>query len=261
MNKNVEIKVTNPDKILYPSGITKLDVINYYLDIAPYMLPYIKGRPLSVIRCHDGIDGEKFFKKHPSNEIGDIGTIKIDGEEYFCIDSIEQLLTQVQNGSIEFHTWGSKKPDIERPDTMVFDLDPDEKLSLKVLRQGVLNLKSVLDELKLNSSLKTSGGKGYHMVVNFKKRLNWEEFADFSSQIAQLLQEKWPKMFTTNIRKDNRHGKIFVDYLRNKRSASCVAAYSLRARPNAPISFPIQWEQLNSIRPNQITIKNYTKYL
>ena len=255
------IEISNPDKILYPSGITKLDVVNFYLDIAPYMLPFIKGRPVSVIRCHEGIDGEKFFKKHPSNETGDIGTIKIDGEDYFCIDNTSQLISQVQNGTIEFHVWGSKKPNIERPDVMVFDLDPDEKLSLSKLRQGVLNLKSVLDDLGLKSNLKTSGGKGYHIMVNFKKQMNWDKFGDFSEKIALLLQEKWPNLFTTNIRKDNRQGKIFVDYLRNKRSASCVAAYSLRARKNAPISFPLSWEQLNKIKPNQITIKNYKKYL
>lgn len=257
--KNIEI--TNPDKLLYPNGITKMDIVKYYMDIAPLMLPYIKGRPVSVIRCHDGIHGEKFFKKHPSNETGDIGIIKIDGEEYFCINTASQLVSQVQNGTIEFHTWGSKKPNIERPDMMVFDLDPDENLSLKKLRQGVLNLKSILDELGLKSNLKTSGGKGYHIVVNFRNRTNWIDFADFSEKIAILLQEKWPNLFTTNIRKDNRHGKIFVDYLRNKRSASCVAAYSLRARENATISFPIGWEQLDKIKPNQITIANYKNYL
>lgn len=255
-----KIEISNPDKILYPNGITKMDVVNYYLDIAPLMLPYIKGRPISVIRCHDGIDGEKFFKKHPSNEKG-VGLIKIDCEDYFCVNNISQLIAQVQNGTIEFHTWGSKKPNIERPDVMVFDLDPDEKLSLNKLRQGVLNLKSVLDELGLKSSLKTSGGKGYHIMVDFDRRATWDEFADFSEKIALLLQEKWPNLFTTNIRKDNRHGKIFVDYLRNKRSASCVSAYSLRARENAPISFPLSWEQLNKIKPNQINIKNYKKYL
>lgn len=256
------IEITNPDKIIFPDdGITKMDVIDYYLDVASLILPQLQNRPISVIRCHEGIDGEKFFKKHPSTEGKDIGTLKIDGEDYFCVKNLKNLLMQVQMGTIEFHTWGCKAPSIEKPDSMVFDLDPDEKLSIATLRCGVKNLKSVLDELGLESDLKTSGGKGYHIVVKFSKNKNWQEFGDFAEKIAQILQEKWPKLFTTNMRKDSRHGKIFVDYLRNRRGASCVAAYSLRARPTAPISFPISWDDLDKIRPNQITIKNYKKYL
>ena len=144
---------------------------------------------------------------------------------------------------------------------MVFDLDPDEKLSLTKLRASVLKVKSVLDELNLVSFLKTSGGKGYHIVVPFVSSKNWDSFYDFSKQIATYVENKWPKEFTTNIRKSERKGKIFVDYLRNNRGSTCVAPYSVRARNGASVSMPISWKDLKNIKPNEITIKNYKKYI
>lgn len=256
------IEITSPDKILFKKDkITKLDVVNYYCDVAHLILPKLKNRPVSVIRCHDDIFGEKFFKKHPTTEGDKIGYTIIDDEKYFCISNVRQLILQVQMGTIEFHTWGCKVPNIEKPDKMIFDLDPDENLSLTKLRDGVKKLKSVLDQLHLQSEIKTSGGKGYHIVVPFKYKKGWEDFSSCAQQIAQVLENKWPNLFTSNMRKDNRDGKIFVDYLRNKRGASCVCAYSLRARENAPISLPIDWEKLSNIRPSQITLKNYKRYI
>ena len=133
-------------------------------------------------------------------------------------------------------------------------------MDVKKLREGVLYLKEVLDTLKLKSYLKTSGGKGYHVVVPFTANKNWEKFGEIASQISLLLEEKHPKMFTTNMRKDKRNGKIFIDYLRNKKGATCVAPYSLRARKGAPISMPIDWSELNKIKPNEVNIKNFEKY-
>ena len=144
---------------------------------------------------------------------------------------------------------------------MIFDLDPDEKMEIGTLRQGVVNLKKVLDDLNLKSFLKTSGGKGYHIVVPFEKSKNWEQFNNFAKQVAVVLESRFPTLYTTNIRKAERKNKIFIDYLRNSKGSTCVAPYSLRAKENAPISFPILWKDINSILPNQITIKNYKKYL
>lgn len=255
------IHVTNPDKIIYPeSKITKKQVVEYYNEVAPLMLKFIKDRPLTVIRCHQGINGECFFKKHPTTDKNYIHTIKVKDEEYFYISTIEELVYQAQMGTIEFHTWGCKAKNIDKPDTMVFDLDPDEKMNIKKLREGVLYLKEVLDELNLKSYLKTSGGKGYHVVVPFSANKTWEKFGEISSQISLLLEEKYPLIFTTNMRKDKREGKIFLDYLRNKKGATCVAPYSLRARKGATISMPIEWSELNKISPNEINIKNYEKY-
>ena len=257
----MEIKITNPEKILFPKQkIKKMDVINYYIDISKVMLPFVKDRPLSVIRCHEGIKGECFFKKHPASDKY-VHSFMDGDEEYFYIKSVEELAIQAQMGTLEFHTWGSALPKLEKPDVMVFDLDPDEKLSLENLRERVMKVKSVLDELNLQSFLKTSGGKGYHIVLPFKSSKGWESFYDFSKNVATYIENKWPKDFTTNIRKDERKGRIFVDYLRNNRSSTCVAPYSLRAREGAPISFPIKWVDLEKIKPNEINIKNYKKYL
>lgn len=260
--KILGIKISNPDKKIYVSdNITKLDVIKYYEDMSVYILKEIKDRPLSVIRCHQGVNDECFFKKHPTTERSHVNIFNIDKDEYFYINSKKQLIYQAQNGTIEFHIWGCKYNLLDSPNLMVFDLDPDEKLPLKKLRLGVEYLKLLLDELGLKSILKTSGGKGYHIMVNFNKKLSWDLFGDFAKNVAVLLESKYPKLFTTNIRKDCRGGKIFIDYLRNKFGSTCVAPYSLRARPHAPISMPIAWEDLYKIRPNEITIKNYKKYL
>lgn len=258
----MKLKITNPDKVLYPKQkITKLDVINYYMDISRFMLPYVKNRLISVIRCHDNIEKEKFFKKHPTTDKDMVETYLDGDEEYFYISNQTQLVYQAQMGTLEFHTWGSLVHKIEKPNIMVFDLDPDEKLPLNKLRMAVLKAKTVLDVLNLKSYLKTSGGKGYHILVPFNKNKGWDEFYEISKQIALLLENKWPKIFTTNIKKAERKNKIFVDYLRNNRGSTCVAPYSLRARDGASISFPISWDDLNKIKPSEITIKNYTKYI
>ncbi len=257
-----EIKITNPNKIVFPKqDITKLDVINYYIDIANLMLPFVSNRLLSVIRCHDGVGEHCFFKKHPTTDKDMVEIKTVKGEEYFFIKSIEQLVFQAQMGTIEFHVGGSNVQKINNPNIMVFDLDPDEKLSLQKLRDAVLKLKSVLDELGLKSFLKTSGGKGYHIVVPFSESKSWKNFYEFSEKIAKLVENKWPKIFTTNIRKSEREKKIFIDYLRNSKSSTCVAPYSLRARDGAGVSMPIKWDDLKIVKPNGITIKNYKKYL
>ncbi len=257
-----EIKITNPNKILFEKGeIKKIDIINYYIDIASLMLPFVENRLLSVIRCHGDNGKECFYKKHPTNDRDMVKTKKVDGEEYFYIETQEQLVYQVQMGTIEFHPWGSAIRSLNKPNMMVFDLDPDEKLPLTKLTDAVLKVKSVLDELKIKSFLKTSGGKGYHIVVPFEESSTWKVFYDFSRKVAEFVEAKWPDIFTTNVRKAERKGKIFIDYLRNNKGSTCVAPYSIRARDNATVSMPISWKDINKIEPNEINIKNYKKYL
>ena len=256
------IEITNPQRIIYENQkITKLDVINYYERVAPLMLPYIQNRLLSVIRCHNGIKGGSFFKKHPSITHEEIKTFKKDGEIYYYLTSKKGIILEAQLGTIEFHTGGSNIKNIEKPNVMVFDLDPDEKLPLKNLQNGVILLKNLLDELKLKSYLKTSGGKGYHIVVPFSRCSSYKTFSEFAKNIALILEAKHKDIFTTNIRKKERNGKIFIDYLRNDNGSTCVAPYSLRARENAGISFPIPWNNLNKVAPSQITIKNVNLFL
>ena len=258
MNK---FKLTNPDKILFPKEkLTKLDIFNYYLEINNLMLPYIENRLLSVIRCHDGINKEVFIKKHPSNDREYVNIILDENEEYFYINKDYQLLYQIQNGTLEFHT--TSLP-IKNKGTsiMIFDLDPDEKLPLNKLKAAVLLIKSLLDDLNLVSFLKTSGGKGFHIFIPFKKVKNSDKFYEFSKKIALIAETKWPDVFTTNLKKEKRKNKIFIDYLRNNKKSTCVAPYSLRIREKAPISMPISWDKLKEIKPNEVTIKNYKKYL
>jgi bifunctional non-homologous end joining protein LigD len=158
-------------------------------------------------------------------------------------------------GTLEFHAWGSRAGDMEKPDMVVFDLDPDEGMELKTVRQGVRDLRSILTELSLNAYLKTSGGKGYHVVVPVRPTVTWETVRDFAKSIVQVMEKKWPDRYTSNSRKNKRTGKIYVDWLRNTRGATSIAPYSLRARPGAAVSMPIAWEELGRIPPDGINMK------
>lgn len=256
------IEISNADKIVYSKPkIKKIDIIKYYKNISDLMLPYLNKRLLSVIRCHQGVNDQCFFKKHPTTEKEYVEIYDENEDEYFFIKTKKQLIYQAQMGTIEFHTWASLTPKIDKPNLMVFDLDPDKKLPLAKLRQGVRHLKEILDELAIESFLKTSGGKGYHIVIPFSPCKNWEVFNDFAKLVAELMQQKYPKLYTTNIRKSERGGKIFIDWLRNSKGATCVAPYSLRARDGASISWPIAWEDLDNIKPNEVNIKNFEKYI
>lgn len=258
------IEISSPDKLLYKNpNITKLEVVKYYQAVAKRMLPFIDKRIISTVRCPDGIDGEIFFKKHFEGEREGFNKIEIlnkeeERDDYYYITNIRGLISEVQMNSIEFHTWGSVINNINNPNILVFDLDPDEKLSIKKLRKGVKDLKSILDELTLKSYLKTSGGKGYHVVVPIKD-VGWTEFRKIAKNIAELMEAKWPDKYTANMRKANRNGKIFIDWVRNTKGATSIAPYSLRARNNAPVSFPISWNELDKIKPNEITLKKALK--
>lgn len=256
------IEITNPNKQLY-KNIRKIDVINYYKEVSKRMLPFLKNRIISTVRCPEGINNESFFKKHFENEREGFNKIVLknkiqEKEDYYYITNINGLISEAQMNSIEFHIWGSKITNINCPDIMVFDLDPDENLSLNKLREGVKDLKSILDELNLKSYLKTSGGKGYHVLVKMNN-INWKEFRKIAKDIALLMESKWPDKYTSNMRKDKRKNKIFIDWVRNTYGATSIAPYSLRARDNAPVSFPISWKELDKVKPNEITMKEALK--
>lgn len=252
------VEISNPKKIVYKKPqVEKIDVVRYYERVSERMLKYAGGRVLSVVRCHKGVNEACFFKKHPATKSAGVSVVSIangEGEksDYFYIEDVRGLISEAQLGSLEFHIWGSKVKTLEKPDMMVFDLDPDEGLDLQAVRQGVRDLKSVLDKLSLKSFLKTSGGKGYHVVVPFKPKSNWDKFHDFAESIALLMAEKWPDRYTANIRKASRRGKIFIDWARNGRGATSVAPYSLRARPGAKVSMPISWRELDKIAPDGV---------
>jgi bifunctional non-homologous end joining protein LigD len=248
-----EIKITHPERVVDPSsGLTKLDVVRYYDHVAPLILPFLKNRPVYLLRAPEGVGGEKFFQKHNNRlHIPGIGTLDpaLDPEHapLMVIESPHALIGAAQMGSIELHIGSATADLIERPDCMVFDLDPDPDLPWASIAEGAQLTKVVLDELGLKSFLKTSGGKGLHLLVPLARRHSWDEVTAFSQAVAQHLARTLPRRFSAKMGEKNRVGKIFVDYMRNRRQASTVAPYSVRARPGLPVATPVAWEELKDI--------------
>ena len=255
------VNISSPDKVIFDdSKITKEDVIRYYEKVSERMLPYVEHRILSIVRCPKGVSQTCFYKKHPGPGSKGIFTIPVstetgETEDYFYIADKTGLISEAQMGTLEFHTWGSRTDQLEKPDIMVFDLDPDEGMDIEKVRQGVRDLKSILSELSLVSYLKTSGGKGYHVVVPLKPSVNWDIFHDFARKVAEVMEQKWPDRYTSNVRKNKRSGKIFIDWIRNARGATSIAPYSLRARKGAKVSMPISWDELDTIAPDGIDME------
>lgn len=252
------LTLTSPDKEMF-AGVTKKEVAAYYEKMAKRMLPHLAKRLLSLVRCPDGEHKDCFFQRHLREQLPGMEPLQVkendgDESEYFYLADKEGLHSAVQYGTLEFHTWGSKVDHLEKPDMLVFDLDPDEGMTLDLVRQAVLHLKSILDDLDLTSFLKTSGGKGYHVVVPLEPHASWQTVRTFAQNVAKAMEAKWPKLYTSNMRKEKRKGKVFIDWIRNGRSATSVAPYSLRARAGAPISCPIAWSELAEIGPADITL-------
>jgi len=262
-----KVLITNPDKIIYSKPkILKKDLVAYYKKVAERMMPYLENRLFSSIRCPDGMKGTTFYKKHFENKNKNLGRKNISceshhKEDYYYIKNAVGLIEEVQMNGYEFHIWGSKYNQVAKPDIIIFDLDPDKNLSLEKVRCGVKDLKSILDELSLVSFLKTSGGKGYHVVVPISSFKNWNEAKEFSKNIAILMEQKWPEKYTSNIRIQNRKGKIFIDWLRNTKGATSVCPYSIRLKKKLSISMPIRFSELDKIKPDEITIESALKRL
>ncbi|MGM9834256.1 MAG: non-homologous end-joining DNA ligase [Bacilli bacterium] len=261
-----DIEITSPEKVIIPKGkITKGEIIDYYKLVAKRMMPYLENRLISTIRCPNGLTDEVFFMKHLNTDSNNIGKKRIKDKnnnykDYYYIKNIMGLIEETQMNSYEFHIWGCLQNNINKPDILVFDFDPDNELSLKKLRNGVKDLKKVLDKLRLKSYLKTSGGKGYHILVPLKTN-SWKKTENIAENISRLMVENNPKLYTINMRKEKRSGKIFIDYFRNKKGATSVCPYSIRLRDNAPVSMPISWNNIDKIKPNSVTIKNIKEYL
>lgn len=261
-----DISLSSPDKPVFPEdGLTKKAIADYYWEMRDKILPYLADRPMTLIRCTDGI-GDCFFQKHMNQTIPGMDTVTLpdnDGKpfEAMILRDETSLMGAVQMGTLEFHGWGSKLDKVEQPDWLVFDLDPDEGMDLATVRQGVRDLKSLLDEMGLIAFLKTSGGKGYHIVVPLSPSAQWEQTRGFAKLLAQSMEVKWPDRYTANMRKEKRKGRIYIDWVRNGRSATSVSIFSLRGRKGAPLSWPISWADLDRVAPNQVTLKNYKDYL
>ena len=245
------IAISNPDKVLYPEAkLSKRDLASYYAEIGDWMLPHVRDRPLTLVRCPNGWNQKCFYQKNVAGGTDDaIARVAIktsEGEaQYMMANSVSAIVALLQMGVLEVHPWGSRAKSLGHPDRIVLDLDPDEALPWKDLKDAVLVVKTLVESLGLSAFLKTTGGKGLHVVVPIKPTVEWTHVKGFTNAIAELLARTFPDRFTAKLLKVSRHGKIFIDYLRNAEGATAVAAYSLRAKANAPVSTPIAWEELS----------------
>jgi bifunctional non-homologous end joining protein LigD len=246
------VKISHPDRVIDKStGFTKIDVVEYYASVADWMLPHLKDRPVSLVRAPEDIGGELFFQKHSAKlaipHITQHADIDPGHPPLLTIESSQALVGTAQMGTIELHTWNAVASNIEKPDRMVFDLDPGEGVGWERMIEAAKLTKDLLAELGLTSFCKTSGGKGFHVVVPLAKQAGWDDMKDFSQAVAQHMASALPKLFSAKMGMQNRKGKIFIDYLRNNRGSSTVAAFSLRARPGLGASMPLSWDELDTV--------------
>ncbi len=246
-----KVRITNPERVIdEASGTTKGDLADYYRAVGPIMLPWAGNRPISLVRCPQGRAKKCFFQKHDSGSFGDavkhVPVKEKNGttEDYLYFEDAAGLLTCVQMGTIEFHGWGSPVAGIERPDRIVFDLDPDEGLGFDAVRKAAQDLRTFLADMGLQTFPMLTGGKGLHVVVPLQPQAEWPAVKDFAQRFCVALAQAEPDRFTANLAKAKRKGRIFLDYLRNQRGATAVMPYSARAREGAPVAAPINWEEL-----------------
>jgi bifunctional non-homologous end joining protein LigD len=253
------VRLTHPDRVYYPElGFTKIDLALYYVSIADAVLPYLDGRPLTLVRCPDGIRGETFYQKHPGFWTPpQVRRLAVPGEseQYLFVDSVPGLVALAQVGILEIHPWNSRASHLEQPDQVILDLDPDEALPFSRVAEAARRVRALLTEKGLESFVKTTGGKGLHVCVPLVPERGWEELEAFTRAAAQRLAADEPKMFTANMAKSARKGKVYVDYLRNVRGANAVGAFSTRAKEGAPVSFPVGWDELDRLSgPADVTV-------
>ncbi|MFE2004659.1 DNA ligase D [Pseudomonas guariconensis] len=261
-----DLRLTHPDRVIdASSGVTKRQVAEYYAQVAPWILPQLKDRPVALVRAPEGLGGELFFQKNAGQlHIPDVVSYSKAqaGQAAMILNSAESLLGAVQMNMLELHTWNGTDKDFDKPDRFVLDLDPDPALPWKAMLEATQLTLTLLDELGLKVFLKTSGGKGMHLVVPLTRRAGWDEVKDFSHAIVQYLARLFPERLSAVSGPKNRVGRIFIDYLRNGKGATTVSAYSLRAREGLPVSVPIWREELPQLKgANQWHIGNLAERL
>jgi bifunctional non-homologous end joining protein LigD len=249
------IAISNPDRVIYPEdGLTKADLADYYAEVEALMMVDAARRPITLIRCPQGRGKHCFFQKHDSGSMGEhvkrIAIKEKDGTlaDYLYFDDVRGLLSCVQMGTIEFHGWGSRVDQVERPDRLVFDLDPDVGLDFAKVKQAAVRVRELVADLGLKSFPMLTGGKGIHVVIPLDRSADWAAVKSFADRFSRAVAEAEPERFTANIRKVQRKGRVFLDWLRNQRGATAVLPYSARAREGAPVAAPVAWEELDQYK-------------
>jgi bifunctional non-homologous end joining protein LigD len=257
------IPLSHAQKILYPEdGLTKIDLARYVERVSLAMLPHVEGRPLMLLRCPEGRGRTCFFQKHPAGTVHrSLVPVRIreksgKNETYLTARDEAGLVALVQMGVLEVHVWGARADEIEKPDRIVFDLDPGPKVTWSFVIETAHRVRELLQEIGLASFAKTTGGKGIHVVVPIRRGPSWDEIKELSAGIASGLVREQPDRMTTHLSKARREGRIFIDTLRNRRGATWVAPFSPRARPGAPVSTPVSWSELiPRLRPDRFTVR------
>jgi bifunctional non-homologous end joining protein LigD len=249
------VVLSSPERVLYEdSGFTKVDLAEHYVAVADRMLPHLEGRPLTLVRCPRG-RGRCFYQKHFEEGVP-AGIARVEIEErdgsadYGAVRSLAGMLGLVQMGVLEIHTWGSRADRLERPDRFTIDLDPDAEVAWPRVVEAARAVRLVLEEVDLASFVKTTGGKGLHVVVPIQRRTDWDEVKEFSRAVCALVARAAPQDYTLDVSKKKRRGRILLDYLRNARGSTAVEAYSTRARQGAPVALPVAWDELEEVRPD-----------
>jgi bifunctional non-homologous end joining protein LigD len=263
------VGISHADRVLYPdTGYTKLRVAEYYGRIAgEWMVPHVAGRPLTLVRCPDGLSSDCFFMKHSKIWApGALRRVKIQEKtkvgEYLVADDVAALVSLVQMGVLEIHTWNSTDDHVELPNRIVFDLDPGTKITWRQVIAGARRVRRMLDDIGLASFIKTTGGRGLHVVVPLTPKADWKTCLEFTRTFAESMESQEPALYTTAFAKAGRERKILVDYLRNNRTNTSISAYSTRARKGATVSTPLRWEELKeTLDPLAFTIESVEKRL
>jgi bifunctional non-homologous end joining protein LigD len=262
------VRLTSPKRVLFDElAVTKEALARYYESVCEWMLPDLKNRPLSLVRCPKGPGEGCFYQKNIdkawSTEIERVTIPTSEGEGIYAIaNSAAAVVGLVQKGVIELHVWGSTTRDLAKPDRMVFDLDPDLAVPWREVTAAARTTRDMLQDLGLESFVKTSGGKGLHVMVPLATKHEWDEMKEFSRRVADALVADSPRLFTAKMAKKERTNKIYIDYLRNNPGATTIAAYSVRARKGAPVSTPLHWDEVGGrLKPTSFHAGNVVKRL
>ena len=262
------VRITHPDKLMFPGlALTKLDIAKYYESVGRWMMPHLNGRPLTLVFCPTGVGEGCTYLRH-TKVWGPkaIRRVKIQEKtkvgEYMVVDTLEGLVSLSQMNVLEMHTWNATVERLERPDRIVFDLDPGQDVTWTQVIAAARDLRKMLTTTGLKSWIKTTGGRGLHIVVPIVPRHAWSDCLEFARAIASVMAEQDPVRYTTDFRKAGRERKILIDYLRNNRTNTTICAFSVRARDGAPVSMPIAWADLEpSRKPGRFTVKSTPAHL